>query len=130
MKRVLPAIVLIGILFFPAAVFGATVIEECDVTHKLGTIDGVNYTGNETGVTDPIACTVELILKIGDWIFAVILAVATIFFIFGAFQFITAAGSPEKVHAARDKLIYAAVGVALAFLARGLVAIIQNLIIA
>jgi FtsH-binding integral membrane protein len=70
----------------------------------------------------------DLIYTVADWIFVALLVVAAIFIIWGAIEFITSGGAPEKVGSARNKLIWALVGVVVAFIARGLVVLITQVI--
>ncbi|MBI2641968.1 MAG: hypothetical protein HYW96_00105, partial [Candidatus Wildermuthbacteria bacterium] len=46
-----------------------------------------------------------------------------------AFQFVTGGGKPEEVSAARQKLIYAVIGIAIALLARALPLVLRNILI-
>ena len=66
--------------------------------------------------------------SIVNWLFTVLLIVAVIFILIAAFNFITAAGDPEKVKTARQFVIYALIGVVVALLARGLITFVQNVI--
>jgi len=134
MKKLIPVLVLAGILFFPAVGFGQTLLESCTVTHDLSDFNGSRGLpcpdARAGGVTseDAVCCVLNLIKTVGDWIFAGVLVLASIFFILGAFQFVTAGGSPEAVSSARNKIIYAVIGVALAFLAQGLVNVIGGIV--
>ena len=60
--------------------------------------------------------TIELI---GEWLFAIFLAISVIFLVWGAFEFVTGEGDPEKVSNAKKRLLYAIIGMTLAFLANG-----------
>ena len=71
---------------------------------------------------------IGLINTIGNWIFAVLLAVAALFLIIAGFMFVTAAGNPETVTKARGMLINALIGVAVALGARGLVAVVSSIL--
>src|SRR3989338_847705 len=73
-----------------------------------------------------------LIARIGtitNWVFAVFVAISVIFIVLAAFQFVTAGGKPEEVSMARQKLIYAVIGIAIALLARALPAVLRNILI-
>ena len=65
---------------------------------------------------------------ITDWIFAVLMLIAVIFLVMAAFQFITGGGNPEKLSEARQKLLYAIIGIGLAFAANGVDNILTNII--
>ena len=66
---------------------------------------------------------------ITNWVFAVFIAIAVIFIVLAAFQFITGGGKPEEVSLARQKLIYAVIGIAIALLARSLPLVLRNILI-
>ncbi|MEK7510331.1 MAG: hypothetical protein AAB567_02085 [Patescibacteria group bacterium] len=70
----------------------------------------------------------ELVKAITDWIFAIFLLTAVIFIILAAFQFLTGGGDPGKLAEARNKLIYAAVAIAVALLARGIPVVVKNIV--
>ncbi|MDO8264783.1 MAG: hypothetical protein Q7T34_00240 [Candidatus Parcubacteria bacterium] len=62
-----------------------------------------------------------------NWLFTLVLAVATVCILISAFYFITAQGDAEKVKSARDFLLYALVGIIVALMARGLVSFISGI---
>lgn len=53
---------------------------------------------------------------------------AVIMVLVGAFKLITSAGNPEKVSEGRKTILYAAVGLAIALVAGGIVSIIKSLL--
>ena len=71
---------------------------------------------------------IDLIERIGNWVFAFLLAVAGVFLIYAGFLWVTAGGSPENVTKARTMLINALIGVAIALLARGAIAVVRGVI--
>lgn len=56
---------------------------------------------------------------ITDWLFVAFLLFAVIMIVVAAFQFVGAGGDPNSVSQARSKLIWAAVGISIAVLAKG-----------
>lgn len=66
--------------------------------------------------------------RITDWLFTILLVIAAIFLIIAAFYFVTAAGSAEQVTKARNFVLYAIIGVIVAFLAKGLVLLVERAI--
>lgn len=111
MKKFALCLILASLLVVPVAVLGA------DVTPPSG-----DYTLPENA--DPF-----LVLEtISDWLFAILLTVAAICFILAGFNFITSSGDPEKVGSARQYVLYALIGVLVAFLAKGLIALVNNLV--
>jgi len=71
---------------------------------------------------------VNLINKVGNWIFTILLAVAGIMLIMAGFFWITAGGNPENVKKASDMLRNSLIGVAVAVGAKGLVLLIENIV--
>jgi len=86
--------------------------------------NGLPQDGPKTG-----ADLLERVGIIGSWVFAIFLAVSVIYIVLAAFQFVTGGGNPEQVSGARQKLIYAAIGIAIALLAAGFDDIISSVII-
>lgn len=80
-----------------------------------------------TGITTA-AGFLGVVEVITDWIFVILLLVAVIFIVLAGFQFITGGGDPAQISGARTKLIYAAVGVAVAVLARGVPEAVRGII--
>lgn len=107
MKKILPALILAGYLLTPGLVFAQQEPPQIIETPE----DLIN-----------------LIERIGNWIFTALLAVAVVFLIMAGFYFVTAGGDPESVNKARRMVISALIGVAIALLARGLVAVIGALL--
>ena len=78
--------------------------------------------GPQTG-----AQLLAIIDTITNWIFAGFVAFAVIMVIFAALQFVREGSNPEKMSEARQKLIWAAVGVGVALMAKGFVPVIRNI---
>lgn len=70
----------------------------------------------------------EIIDTITNWIFAGFVALAVIMALLAAFQFVREGGNPEKISEARQKLIWAAVGIGVALMAKGFVPVIQSIL--
>jgi len=112
MKQVLSASILISFLAFPVLVLG------------VGETPGQE-------VPEIVTTGAELIAQINNitnWIFVALFAVATIFLIIAGFMFVTAGGNPEQVNKARQMLINALIGVAIALAARGAVAVVSSIL--
>ncbi len=69
-----------------------------------------------------------LLDRIVDWLFTILLVIAAIAIIIAAYYFVTAAGNPETVSKARNFVLYALIGVAVAVASRGLVALVQTIV--
>ena len=66
--------------------------------------------------------------RIFNWVFAILLVVAAIAIVVAGYIFVTAAGDPDKIKKARDFVLYALIGVLVAFLAKGLVVLIDRIV--
>ncbi len=70
----------------------------------------------------------SIIDTITNWIFAIFTVLTIIFVLLAAFQFVTAGGDAVKVGEARQKLIWASVGIIIALASKGLVPVIRNIV--
>jgi heme/copper-type cytochrome/quinol oxidase subunit 2 len=105
---------LLGLMIFPVV--------------SSATLEPPSAAGDVTTGTKPPTNSVEqAINNIMNWFFVIILIIAVIFLLFAGFLFITAGGDPDKVNTARQNVMYAMVGVAVAVLARGIVSLVQGL---
>jgi len=73
-------------------------------------------------------CFLNTLYGITDWVFVALIALAGIFVVLGAFNIVTSSGSPEKVTSGRNYVLYAAIGLAVAFLARAIPAIVRMIV--
>ena len=62
------------------------------------------------------------------WIFTVLIGIVSLFIAWGAFNIVTAGGAPEKVSSGRNYIVYALIGLAVAFLAKALPSIVSALL--
>jgi hypothetical protein len=69
-----------------------------------------------------------LMQVIANWIFTILLILAVIYILLAAFKYLTSEGNSEKITSAHRMLIYALVAVAVAFLAKGLIFVVQSLV--
>lgn len=67
------------------------------------------------------------IKNIGDWMYTIFLALAVIFIIYAAFIYLTSGGG-DGVAKAHKMLLYAAVAIAVAVGANGIIALVQAII--
>ena len=120
MKKVLGFLFILVILL-GAGVASVAVAQETPPAGSELPTTGIPVTGGEL---------IDRIALIGNWVFAIFLAISLIYIILGAFQFVTAGGNPEQVSAARQKLIFAVIGIAIALLAAGFDDIIRSVLVA
>lgn len=63
-----------------------------------------------------------------NWIFAGFAALAVVMVLLAALQFLREGANPEKVSEARQKLIWATIGIGVALMAKGFVPVMQNIL--
>lgn len=82
------------------------------------------------GLPNPTITTpnkvIELLCTVASWFFTILVVVAIIFILAAAFNYLTARGDAEKVGAANQALIYSAVAVAVAVLARAIPLVVAS----
>lgn len=88
---------------------------------QVANIPGVDRVGPST-----VGGIVDIIRQIVRWVYIIFFIIAVLLIIFAAFTYLTAGGDPEKVAEAKNRIIYAAVAIAVAFLAVGFEAIVRN----
>ena len=81
----------------------------------------------ETLLGNGPAGLVGLIKTITNWLFTFLLALAVLFIILAAYKYLISGGG-EEVGKAHKMLIYAAVAIAVAFLAKGIVFVVEELV--
>ena len=113
-------LVVSSMFLVPVLVQAAAPVTDIPEAYRLGEKTNVPTTG---------ATLITRIQLIANWVFAIFLAISLIFIIVGAFQFVTAGGDPAKVSEARQKLMYAVIGIAIGLLVLGIPAIIRNIVV-
>jgi len=109
MKKVLPSLALIAVIFLPLI--------------TTAQVPGPEDTPDREDVQ-----VMEVLERISDWLFAILLIVAVIFITIAGYFFVTAAGDTDKVKRARDFVMYALIGVLVGFLAKGLVKLVETIV--
>ena len=88
-------------------------------------------TGQEDLVGEVAGSQQELFVTINsviNYLFAFLMIGAVIVILIAAFNFLTAAGDPDKTKKARDYIVYAIVAIVVGFLAKAIVLVIGNMI--
>ena len=145
MKKLLIALVLVsflGLMITPVVALAAAPpaeVTKCKMRHDL---TGSSWTdagftcpakGSDCEFTSPTntcgsCCVLDTIYTVTDWIFIIVIAISAIMIIMGAFNIITAGGTPEKVSTGRSYIIYAIVGLIVALLAKAIPAIARSIL--
>jgi len=113
----------------PAQVTGCTLRHTIPATYVGFTCPATGFCDFSIATTTCGACCMlDTIFTVTDWIFYIALAVAVIFIVLGAFTIITAGGSPEKVTAGRNYILYAVIGLLVGLAARAIPAIARAIL--
>jgi len=89
-----------------------------------GTSASLNYNKSDWA----LACLVNSIYSITDWIFYIIIVISVIFIIIGGFIILTARGNPEEADKGKNWIVYAVIGIVVAIFARIIPAIVKFVI--
>lgn len=79
------------------------------------------------GEIDTVDDVLNVINKITNWMFTIFIATAVIFILLAAFKYLTSGGGEETAKA-HKMLLYSAVAIAVAILAKGVVNIVQSIL--
>lgn len=71
----------------------------------------------------------ELLNNIAGYLIWISIPVVTIMIIYGAFQILTAAESPEKFKSGKQTIVYAIIGFIIVVLAKGITALIEEILV-
>lgn len=145
MKKFLSALVLLSVLAILVVpmIASAQEVPECCKLRKSVTID--TKTCEKDAIVGPkggscpteigtincetekwgLFCVINTINTVVDWIFVVLIVLTVVFVIMGAINIMLAGGDPEKVGKGRDYIMYAAIGLVVAFIARAVPAIVK-----
>lgn len=157
MRKILPVIIL-GIFLLGLVVVPGTVaaqeekMQECceisnsfnlditgnnvDETFVKGDIAGPSATTTacelgpitQSGKYWGMACMIDTIYTVTNWIFYVLILVAVIMLVLGGFTYIVAAGDPEKAGKGKKLLTYAIIGLAIALLAKVIPSVVKFIV--
>ena len=136
MKRILSVSILIsliglGILGPVFAVQAVTegVLKGCYLTEEAARLTDCPQNATEfcdfASSTCGVCCFLNTLYNVTDWIFVILVGVASIFVIIGAMNLLMSAGDPSKVSSGRNYIMYAAIGLIVGFLAKAIPAIVK-----
>ncbi len=85
----------------------------------------IGFAAEETPPDIPIWDALDTITS---YLFGLLIVIAVMFLILAAIQYVTAAGDPEKIKAAHQKVLYSLIGIIVGVLAVGLVKFIRMMV--
>lgn len=142
MKKILSALVLISflaVLVVPMVASAQEPPNECCTLKRAIKLDSAECFAGEVAAPTAVAagdctggyctdsaakwgmfCIMNTLYSVTDWVFVILVAVAGLMVIMGAFTLLMAAGNPEKVTSGRNYILYAAIGLVVGFLAKAI----------
>jgi len=90
-------------------------------------LSSVALATNSTIIDTPQG-VVNLITKIGNWAYGILLGLAVVFVVVAGYMYLFSGGDTEKTEKAKEQIIYAVIAVAVAILANGIIALLQNIL--
>jgi hypothetical protein len=102
----------------------------CTLKRDLSTdINSACGQGSTVSISEyGMCCLINTIYSVTDWIFYILMAFVGIMIVIGAFTIITAGGNPDNVTKGRNYILYAVIGMVVAFFARAIPAIVKAVI--
>ena len=130
MRKIISVLVLLSLLVLPMLASAQIATPDtCTLTRDLTDIDPACTDDTDVPIEDyGMCCLVNTIYSITDWIFYILMAFVGIMIVMGAFMIITAAGAPEKVTGGRNYILYAVIGMVVAFFARAIPSMVKALV--
>ena len=130
MKKFLITLILLDFLavfVLPTIVLAVSPVPKtCDLGNRsIELPNGDVCTGEMDIEASGMCCLLNSIYNITDWIFMFLLALAGVFVIIGAMTLLMAAGDPTKVASGRNYIMYAMIGLLVAFVAKAVPNIVK-----
>lgn len=130
-KKLFATVFLLGFMALP--IFAAN--ESCRLSpsvYKMMTAEGYNCTEGVcnfmTNYDCSTCCLINTVYNITDWAFLIIMVVAVGMIIWGAFIYLTSGGNPEATASANKRILFAAIGIIVALLAKAAPGIILSIV--
>ena len=142
MKKIISSIFLITILTLMVLPLASNAVElsapnSCTMSREIkiagGAANGTDLTCAKGATidldsSDAVCCVANTIYKFTDWFFVIIVGISAIWATIGALKIVTAGDKQENVDSGRKQITFAAIGLAVAFIARALPQVIITLI--
>jgi len=117
MKKIIASL-LLSLFMFPVLAFAAGGITPTANSGLAGDI------GKNIKMSDqPIDQTLN---TIANYVIGALIIMAVFYVIWAGYTFVTSAGDSEKVNTARQRIMYAAIGIVVALLAKGIISLVLS----
>ena len=152
-KKFLSLLIFVSLLvaiIVPVSVFAddTSALNGCKITNDLGQPDqcplpttvtsqypsgteaGTCLYNNPTGVSYScgMCCLLNAVYTVTFWIFIGLMAISALMIILVAFTFVTSGGNPDKTTQARNYIIFAAIGIAVALFSRAVPSLVKLIV--
>jgi len=133
MKQILLALIIISFLAgitIPQVTLAVTTqaATSCAMKYDLIDVDAACTKSAVVKIEDyGLCCIINTLYSITDWIFVILVSLTGLFVIIGAFNLLTSAGSPDKVTSGRNYIMYAAIGLIVALLAKAIPNMVEKI---
>lgn len=81
-----------------------------------------------SGAVDTPEKVIGLITRVTNWAYGILLVLAVLFIVYAAYLFLFSAGDTDRAEKAKKQIVYAVIAIAIAILARGIIAFVQNVL--
>jgi len=143
-KKALFVLILVGALVGQVAFADEKIPTQCTIRRAEAVHNAISDCpahsgpGVETCVYEPaegetaypcgLCCLMGTVFYVTDLVFIVLIVLVMIFVLLGAFSILTAGGSGDKINKGRDYILWAAIGFAVALLAKAVPGIVKFLL--
>lgn len=130
MRKIISVLTLISILLPVIAFAQITTPSTCTLRRDMPDVNSqCVMANNPISITEyGMCCLINTIYAITDWIFYILMAFVGVMIVIGAFTIITAGGTPDNITKGRNYILYAVIGMVVAFFARAIPAIAKALV--
>lgn len=132
MNKLISSLLVATLLLVTASsVLAAGPIEGCTLRHDINWEDATSTAGTVVDSSVDgwgMLCLLDTVYTVADWIFYGLLSLVSVFTVYGGFLIVTAQAEPEKIKKGRDFVLYATVGLIVAFLSRIIPSIAEGVV--
>ncbi len=98
------------------------------MAQEAGKLPQVLPTGEGVAGYATVGGWVGLLITVVQWFYTIIFILAVLFILMAAYNFITSKGDPGKTKAARQQLLYAVIGIAVALISYTVIYFVESAI--
>lgn len=140
-KKIFATLFVLGAIIFPALTLAAE--NGCRISDdrldmlrgedlKCPILDGTEsfcqYSTTDVNNDCGTCCLLNTVYNVVDWTFLIIIAIAVMMIIWGAFDYLTSGGDTTKLGNANKRILFAAIGIVVALLAKAVPSIVLSIV--